>query len=141
MRFESSFEIDGDLIFVEATVVGPHGRDTVRLVLDTGSVLTTLIPTIAESIGYTSADRVARSVVRSAVAKERGYIVRMTHLTALGVTLPDVHVNVAELGHGVDGLLGMNFLSELNLELRPAERRLIVEKNCALSAATTSVPS
>ena len=78
MRSESSFEIDGDLIIIEATVVGPNGRDTVRLLLDTGSVLTTLIPTIAESIGYTSADRVARSVVRSAVAEEPGYIVDVT---------------------------------------------------------------
>jgi len=128
MRSESSFEIDGDLIIIEATFVGPKGRDTARLVLDTGSVLTTLIPAIAESIGYTSADRVARSVVRSAVAEEPGYIVRLSHLTALGFTLPDVHVNVADLSHGIDGLLGMNFLSDFNLEIRPAERRLIVER-------------
>jgi hypothetical protein len=40
-------------------------------------------------------------------------------------------VNVAELGHGIDGLLGMNFLNEINLELRPAERRIIVERIAA----------
>jgi len=128
MRSETSFEIDGDLILIEAIIVGPGGRDTARLVLDTGSALTTLIPAIAESIGYTSQHRVARSVVRSAVAEEPGYIVRVAYITALGFTLPGVHVNVAELSHGIDGLLGMNFLSDFNLELHPRERRLVAER-------------
>ena len=63
MRSETSFEIDGDLSLIEAVIVGPGGRGTARLVLDTGSALTTLIPAIAESIGYTPQHRVARSVV------------------------------------------------------------------------------
>ena len=134
MRSESSFEIDGDLIIVDAVVVGPKGRASARLVLDTGSALTTLVPEIAESIVYTSADRVARSVIRSAVAEfkagaeERGYIVRVSQLIAFGFTVPDVHVNIADLGHDIDGLLGMNFLTDFNFEIRPAARRIIVEK-------------
>jgi hypothetical protein len=39
-----------------------------------------------------------------------------------------VHVNVAELGYGIDGVLGMSFLLDFNIELRPAERRILVEK-------------
>jgi clan AA aspartic protease (TIGR02281 family) len=128
MRSESSFEIDGDLIVVDATVVGPGGRDVARFVLDTGSALTTLIPKIAEAIGYTSAHRVARSVVRPAVGEERGYIVRLAQLTALSFTLSDVLVNVADLAHGIDGLLGMSFLSAFNFEVRVAECRILVEK-------------
>jgi len=46
----------------------------------------------------------------------------------LGVTAPAVHVNVAELGYGIDGVLGMNFLLDFNIEIRPAERRILVEK-------------
>ena len=129
MRYESSFELDGDLIIIEATIVGPNGHAVARLVLDTGAALTTLSPEIAGAIGYTSAHRVARSVVRSAVAEEHGYIVRVPQLTALGVTLPDVYVNVADLSHDIGGLLGMNFLSELNFEIRCAERRIFVEKS------------
>jgi clan AA aspartic protease (TIGR02281 family) len=128
MRSESSFEIDGDLIVINATVVGPGGRDEVRFVLDTGSALTTLIPAIAEAIGYTSEHRVSRSVVRSAVGEERGYIVRVAQLTALGFTLPDVRVNVADLGHDIDGLLGMSFLANFNFEVRLSDRRMLVEK-------------
>jgi predicted aspartyl protease len=128
MRSESSFEIDGDLIIVEAIVVGPTARAVARLVLDTGSALTTLVPRIAEAIGYSSADRLARSVVRSAVAVEHGYFIRLPQLTALSCTMPDVHANVADLGHDIDGLLGMNFLSEFNFEIRIAERRILIEK-------------
>lgn len=128
MRSETSFEFDGDLIIVDAVVVGPSGQADVRLVLDTGAVLTTLVPRIAESIGYTSTARVARSVIRSAVAEEHGYIVRLAQLSTLGFTMPDVHADVADLGHGIDGVLGMNFLSDFNFEIRPAERRILIEK-------------
>jgi len=128
MRTETAFDLDGDLIFVDAVVVGPSGQAEVQLVLDTGAVLTTLVPRIAESIGYTSAARVARSVVRSAVAQEHGYIVRLARLSTLGFTVPDVHADVAELGYGIDGILGMNFLSDFNFEIRPAERRILAQK-------------
>jgi clan AA aspartic protease (TIGR02281 family) len=128
MRSETSFDLDGDLIFVDAVVVGPSGQADVRFIVDTGAVLTTLVPRIAESIGYTSAARVARSVIRSAVAQEHGYIVRLAQLSTLGFTVPDVHADVADLGHGIDGVLGMNFLSDFNFEIRPAERRILVER-------------
>ncbi len=128
MRSETSFDLDGDLIFVDAVVVGPSGQADVRLVLDTGAVLTTLVPKVAESIGYTAVARVARSVIRSAVAKEHGYIVRLAQIMTLGFTVPDVHADIADLGHGIDGVLGMNFLSDFNFEIRPAERRILIEK-------------
>lgn len=128
MRFESWFEFDGDLIVVNATIGGPKGPSIVRLVLDTAASLTTLTPAIAKAAGYTPEMRKAKSVVRSAVADERGYIVGLTQVTALGVTLFDVNADVADLSHGVDGLLGMSFLHEVNFEVRPAERRIVVEK-------------
>ena len=121
MKSESSFEIDGDLIVIEATVSGPTASHTARFVLDTGSSLTTLIPAIAEAVGYTEEHRIARSIVRTAVAEERGYIVRIAQLTVLGFTLSDVDINVANLSHDIAGVLGMNVLSEL--PLRGPDRR------------------
>jgi len=36
---------------------------------------------------------------------------------------------VFDLGHtDIDGLLGMNFLSDFNFEIRPTERRILIEK-------------
>lgn len=128
MRSETSFQLDGDLILVDAVVRGPSGRANVQLVLDTGAVLTTLAPSVAKSIGYSSVTSIKPTVTRTAAGVERGYLVQLMELSTLGVTAPAVHVNVAELGYGLDGVLGMNFLLDFNIEIRPSERRLIVEK-------------
>ena len=128
MRFETSFDLDGDLILVDAVVAGPAGRDSVRFVLDTGAVLTTLIPSIAQAIGYSAASCLRPTVTRTAAANEHGYLVQLVELSVLGVTEPAVHVNVADLGYRVDGALGMNFLLDFNIEIRPADRRIVVAK-------------
>ncbi|HEY5922049.1 MAG TPA: retropepsin-like aspartic protease [Kofleriaceae bacterium] len=128
MKSETSFDLDGDLIVVDAVVVGPTGRASVHLILDTGAVLTTLVPAIAESIGYTSVTGITPTVTRTAAADERGYLIQLVELAALGVTVPAVHANVADLGYGVDGVLGMNFLLDFNIEIRPSERRILVER-------------
>jgi predicted aspartyl protease len=128
MRSETSFDLDGDLIVVDAIVLGPSGRSNIQLVLDTGSVLTTLVPNVARAIGYSAAASTAPTVTRTAAATEHDYLVQLEELSVLGVTVAGVHVNVADLGYGVDGVLGMNFLLDHNVEIRPAERRIIVER-------------
>jgi hypothetical protein len=50
--------------------------------------LTTVIPAIAASIGYSVADRIARSIVRSAAAEERGYILRVERVAASASSYP-----------------------------------------------------
>jgi predicted aspartyl protease len=128
MRFETSFDLNGDLIVVDAVVVGPAGQATVELVLDTGAVLTTLAPSIAEAIGYSEATAIRRTVTRTATAEEHGYLVQLVQISTLAHTVPAVHANVAALGYGVDGLLGMSFLLDYNIEIRQAERRIVVER-------------
>lgn len=54
---------------------------------------------------------------------------RVAELTVLGFTMSSFPVNVFDLGYeDIDGLLGMNFLSEFNFEVRSAERRILVER-------------
>ncbi len=127
MRAETPFHLVGDLIGVDAVIVGPTGRAEVTLILDTAAVMTTVVPTVAESIGYSSDLRIGWSVTRTAAAEERGYIVR-SEVSTLGFTLPDQRVVVADLGYGIDGLLGINFLRHFNVEIRFAERRILVEE-------------
>lgn len=74
MRVETPFELVGDLMGVGAVVVGPTGRAEVQLIVDTGAVMTTVVPRVAESIGYSSALRLAWTITRTAAAEERGYI-------------------------------------------------------------------
>ncbi len=76
MRFETSFDLVGDLIVVDADVLGPTGRARIQLVVDTGAALTTLVPSIAESIGYSAATRIRPTVTRTATADEHGYLVQ-----------------------------------------------------------------
>jgi predicted aspartyl protease len=128
MKSETSFDLDGDLIVVDADVVGPTGRANVRLILDTGAVLTTLVPSVAQEIGYSATTSIRPTVTRTAAATEHGYLVQLVEISTLGVTVPSVHVNVADLGYGVDGVLGMNFLLDFNIEIRPAARIIIVER-------------
>jgi predicted aspartyl protease len=128
-RHETPFDIDGDLIIVEVSVTGPRGTAPGRFVLDTGAVGTTMIPELADLVGYSARDGFKRTKVHTAVGVEEGYVVLVAALSTLGFTLPGFGIQVFDLGHDdIDGLLGMNFLSDFNFEIRPAERRILVEK-------------
>ena len=45
-----------------------------------------------------------------------------------GFSVPNLPMDVANLGYGIDGVLGMNFLSDFNFEIRTAEQRILVEQ-------------
>lgn len=127
MRAETTFDLVGDLIGVDAVFAAPTGSAKTKLILDTAAVMTTLVPSVAEAIGYTETHRVAWSVTRTAAAEEHGYIVR-GEISTLGFTMPNHRIVVADLGYGIDGVLGINFLRHFNLEIRFADQRILVEK-------------
>ena len=55
-------------------------------------------------------------------------MLEVAKLSVLGVAARSFPVHVFDLGHDdVDGLVGLNFLSQLNYEVRSAERRILVE--------------
>lgn len=127
-RLETPFEIGEDLIMVEGIVTGPLGTASGRFVLDTGAVMTTMSPELAELLGYSARDGIKRARVRTAVGTEEGYVLAVSEFAALRCPRPRFHVHVFDLGYDdIDGLLGLDFLSELNYEVRSAERRILVE--------------
>jgi predicted aspartyl protease len=126
-RRSTSFVRERQLIIVDAEIRGPARTIEARLVLDTGASATTLIPEVIKTIGYTRRDGYKGASVQSAVGEEQGYWLRVAELTVLGVTTPDFAITVFPLSHGIDGLVGMNFLRHLNFEVRPAEQRIVVE--------------
>lgn len=127
-RLSSSFERERELIVVEARIVGRAAATGVRLVLDTGAAATTLVPEVIERIGYTPRDGFKKAKVHTATGEEKGYWLRVAEITVLGVTTPDFALAVFPLGHQeIDGLVGMNFLRHFNIEIRPAERRILVD--------------
>jgi len=102
-------------------------------VLDTGAVLTTITPDLADLLGYSARDAITRARVHTAVGSEEGYVLRVAQRAVLGFITPSFPVQVFDLGHdGIDGLVGLNFLSELNYEVRSAERRMLAESISSL---------
>jgi predicted aspartyl protease len=127
-KLSSPFLRRRELIIVEAEITGPHGSTNRRLVFDTGAEATTLIPEVIEEIGYGPRDGHKLSKVRSAIGEEEGYWLYVAEFIALGVSTSNFALQVFDLDHeGVDGLLGMNFLRHFNFEVRPVERRILVE--------------
>ena len=83
-------------------------------------------------IGYGPRDGFRRTKVHTAIGEEKGYALRVAEFTVLGFTLTSFPVNIFDLGHDdIDGLLGMNFLSDFNYEIRSSERRILIEKTGA----------
>lgn len=79
-------------------------------------------------------DRVQRALRHAARSSadgdgsEEGYVLAVAELAALCCPRPRLEVHVFDLGYDdIDGLLGLNFLRELNYEVRSAERRILVE--------------
>jgi predicted aspartyl protease len=127
-RLSTSFARKRELIIVDAEISGPVAATEARLVLDTGAAATTLVPEVIVRIGYTQRDSYKKARVHTAVGEEHGYWIHVAEFTVLGVTTPDFALAVFPLGHqDVDGLVGMNFLRHFNLEIRPAERRILLE--------------
>lgn len=127
-RLETPFTTAGDLIIIECIVTGPRGTTSGRFVLDTGAVMTTMSPELADLIGYSARYGMKRARVRTAIGSEEGYVLAVAELAALCCPRPRLEVHVFDLGYDdIDGLLGLNFLRELNYEVRSAERRILVE--------------
>jgi len=127
-KLETPFDLEDELIVLNVHLTGPLGRTAGRFVLDTGAVATTMVPELADTLGYSARDAFKRTKVHTSIGEEEGYVIHVTELQAMGFVIPGFAVNVFDLGHGIDGLLGMNFLLDYNVEIRPAERRILVEK-------------
>ena len=52
----------------------------------------------------------------------------------LGLVANDFPVHVFDLGREISGLVGLNFLSLLNYEIRSAEQRILVERVASTTA-------
>ena len=128
MKIPSTFSRREGLCVLGAQITGPSTVKSVELVLDTGAVYTTLTPGVAEGrLGY-SRQGARATVIRTAVGNERGYLIKVAQITVLGLVFRNVAVNVADLGYGVDGLLGLNILDQLNYEVRSREFEIRAEK-------------
>ena len=124
------FDPERDLIIVKARVWGPGGDTRASLALDTGSAHSVIAAGIIDDLGYSPRQGEAITTVRTAVGKEHGYVLRVARFWTLGFTVSDFPVHVFDLpdGFGIDGLVGLSFLRQFNVEIRLAEGRLLVDR-------------
>jgi clan AA aspartic protease (TIGR02281 family) len=134
MRRATHFATHGELIVVIARITGPRRTIKAPLIVDTGAVYTTITPKVAEALGYSEGDRIRRTRVRTAIGSEQGYVLATAQIAAFGFAMDNFPVHVFELGHDVSGLVGLNFLNQLNYEIRSAERRILVEPIAPVTA-------
>ena len=92
----------------------------IRLAIDTAATETLLRPSVLERLGYDVADAEQITVIQSALGRERGYLMRVSRLHALGFTAYDDVVHAHELPgqYDIDGLLGLRFLDRFDYLIR-----------------------
>jgi predicted aspartyl protease len=127
MRTETPFVLVRELIGVDALIAGPSGNARVTLIVDTGAARTTVVPRVAEAIGYSPELRMVWSVTRTAVGEEHGYMVRAV-VEALGLRVRPHPIVVADLGYDIDGLLGIDFLRHFEIGISFAKGSIVAEK-------------
>jgi hypothetical protein len=124
------FDPEEALIIIPALVWGAHRRRELRMALDTGAGETIILPEILDQLGYNPRHGEAITKVRSAVAEEPGYLLRVVRFRALGHEFTDFRIHAHDLpeGVGIDGLLGLNFLRHFNYEIRSGDGKICVER-------------
>ena len=78
-----------DLIIVKARLYGPRGDRPLLLAFDTAATETHIVPEIVDDLGYSPRQGEAITSVRSAIGKERGYLLRVTRFASFGFSFPD----------------------------------------------------
>ena len=124
------FDPADTLIIVTARIWGPRGDKQLSLALDTAATQTHVIPEFLDEIGYgpQHGDRITS--VTSAIGDEPGYMMPVARFSALGFAMTDFRIHVHDLPEtlGIQGLLGLSFLKQLNYEIRSAEGRVLATR-------------
>lgn len=122
----------GELIFVEGRVWDSRLAQNrkLQLALDTAAAETIITPEILDGLGYNPRHGDSITVMRSAVGREEGYMMRVARFSCLGFAERDFRIHVHDLPDGweLDGLLGLSFLHRFDYQIRSLQGQIIVER-------------
>lgn len=109
------FAPEDDLIILKGRVWGPRSQKArpIRLIVDTGAAETIVIPEVLDELGYSPRHGEAITVMRSAVGREEGYLIRVKRFACLGHHAAEFRVHAHDLPEewGIEGLIGLSFLA------------------------------
>jgi predicted aspartyl protease len=136
MTRTTRFDARLGLVYVSGTITGPRSTTQLRLLVDTGAAMSTVVPHVVDEIGYSARDGGARTTVRTALGSEHGYVLRVARFAALGFAMANFPVNVFDLADRdvCDGLIGFNFLRCFNCQIRPKDGCILLENIAPLAS-------
>ncbi len=117
------------LIVVQARLWGRLGEGFIDLALETAASETLIKPEVLREFGYRKEDAVRVTTITSAIGVERGYLLRVDRLWALGFEVSDhvVHAHELPAQYDIDGLLGLRFLDRFDYTIRSRRNEIAVE--------------
>jgi hypothetical protein len=85
---------------------------------------------VLDDVGYGPRDGDRVTSITSAIGEEPGYMMKVSKFSALGFAVTDFRLHVQDLPEtlGIQGLLGLSFLRQLNYEVRSAEGRILATR-------------
>jgi hypothetical protein len=112
-----SFDPQGNLIVVQATLWGPNGIATLRMALDTGSTSTLVNAGPLAFLGYDPANSADQAQLATGSGVEMAPLLVIDRLDALEQSRLHLRVicHTLPVNTRLDGLLGLDFLRDKSL--------------------------
>jgi aspartyl protease family protein len=113
-------EKHGHLLMLKTFIEGPEGNAYPKLLLDTGSAYTIISQEILENIGCSPAIAKRRQRIITGSGYKIAPVVSLTRFHCFGRIIDSFEVLAHTLPFGtyVDGLLGMDFMSQFEMEIK-----------------------
>ncbi|MCK4225185.1 MAG: retroviral-like aspartic protease family protein [candidate division Zixibacteria bacterium] len=107
------------VVVIQVEIFGERGSKVVEMVLDTGATYTMIPWKVAESLGYDPASSRNRVNIVTASSTEIVPLITLKSIKALGFSVDNLQVACHDLPpkSRVDGLLGLNFLKNFDVDL------------------------
>ena len=119
----------GSLMVVKAYIKGPEAVAYPRMLIDTGAVVTIVAQEILESLGCSPALASERRRIVTASGYEILPVVRVHNFSCCGYLTKDYPVVAHTLPFGtyVNGLVGMDFLKQFEIEISPFSGEIVAK--------------
>ncbi len=118
----------GSLMIVKAYIKGPEAVAYPRMLVDTSSIFTIVAQEILESVECSPASTLKRKRLVTASGYQIAPFVKVEQLSCIGISVKNYSVVAHTLPFGtyVNGLLGMDFLQQFQIEIKPFSGEILV---------------
>jgi len=118
----------GPLMMLKAYIKGPEANSYPRMLIDTGAAVTIIAQEILESIGCSPASASERKRIVTSSGYEIFPVVHILEINCCGCLIKNYPVVAHTLPFGTyaNGLLGMDFFSQFEIDIKPFSKEILV---------------